>query len=454
MRAAVRNRPTTSVVAVGGSRRFLARLGLITLGAAAWRIWFVLGPVMSRIPKLGLNDEFFYSAQARLVADGKGFLNPFGYFAPVGTPAHRIFPTAIHPPLYTPQEQRIFTALLGVGTVVLIGLLGRKLAGERAGLIAALLAAVYPALWVNDAMLGLETLYGFLVILSLLAFYRLWQSPTWGNAALFALWLSLATLARSEGAILFVLFALPTLLLVPRLATRERLKLFGVVVAVALLIVGPWAIRNLTTFEQPTLLGTGFGGVLAYGSCDAAFYGPRLGYWDDSCSLKNYPADTEESVVDQMARTKALDYLGDHKGRLPVVVAARIGRIWDVYRPFQNVHLNDTNERRGLAASWAVLIGYWLIMPFAIFGLVVLRRRRIPIFPYLAIAASVTITVAISFGITRYRAPVDTVLPVLAAVALDAIWRHFRPSAAGGADVDTDADDVAVEHAPVEIAAP
>ena len=40
--------------------------------------------------------------------------------------------------LSTPQEQRIFTALLGTGTVLLIGLLARKLAGDRAGLIAAL----------------------------------------------------------------------------------------------------------------------------------------------------------------------------------------------------------------------------------------------------------------------------------------------------------------------------
>jgi 4-amino-4-deoxy-L-arabinose transferase-like glycosyltransferase len=424
---------------VGGSRRFWTRLGLITLGAGIWRVWFVLVPVMSRIPKLGLDDEFFYSAQARLVADGKGFLNPFGYFAPVGSPAHRVFPTAVHPPLYTvflaipaklgfstPQEQRIFTALLGTGTVLLIGLLGRRLAGDRAGLVAALVAAVYPALWVNDAMLGLETLYGFLVILALLAFYRLWRAPTVANAALFAACLSLATLARSEGAMLFVLFALPTLLLLPRLATRERLKLFGVVVGVALVIVGPWAVRNLTTFEKPTLLGNGFGWVLLYGSCDAAFSGTHLGYWDDSCSLKDYPPATEESVLDQMARTKALDYLGDHKGRVPVVVAARVGRIWDVFRPFQNVEFNATSERRGHDASWAVLIGYWLIMPFAILGLVVLRRRRIPIFPYLAIALSVTITVALSFGITRYRAPVDTVLPVLAGVAIDAIWRRYR----------------------------
>ena len=84
----------------------------------------------------------------------------------------------------------------------------------------------------------------------------------------------------------------------------------------------------------------------------------------------------------------------------------------------------------GTSASWAVLIGYYLLMPFAIVGLVVMRRRRIPIFPYIAIAVSVTITVAMSFGITRYRAPVDTVIPVLAAIALDAIWRRARRSPA------------------------
>jgi 4-amino-4-deoxy-L-arabinose transferase-like glycosyltransferase len=438
---------------VASSRRFFTRLGLITLGAGVWRVWYVVGPIMSRIPRLGLDDQFFYSAQARLVADGKGFLNPFGYFAPVGTPAHRVFETAAHPPLYTiylaipaklglstPQEQRIFTALLGTATVLLIGILGRKLAGDRAGLIAAIVAAAYPALWVNDAMLGLETLYGFLVILSLLAFYRLWKDPTLGNVALFSLCLALATLTRSEGAMLFVLFALPTLLLVPRATWRRRFEMLGVLVLVSLVVVGPWAVRNLVTFEKPTLLGTGFGWVLAYGSCDAAFYGPKLGYWDDQCSPKNYPPDTEESVLDQMARTQAIDYLRDHKSRIPVVVAARIGRIWDVYRPVQNVEFNDTVENRGHVASWATLISYWLLMPFAIFGLVVMRRRRIPIFPYIAIALSVTISVALAYGITRYRAPVDTVLPLLAAIGLDAIWRHFRRPAT------VDAHEAPAEH--------
>jgi hypothetical protein len=69
------------------------------------------------------------------------------------------------------------------------------------------------------------------------------------------------------------------------------------------------------------------------------------------------------------------------------------------------------------------------MLPLSIGGLVVLRKRRVPIFPFIAIAVSVTVTVALSFGITRYRAPFDVVMPVLAAVAIDAFvrWRRHTP---------------------------
>ena len=427
---------------MGGSRRFLARLGLITLGAAAWRIWYIVAVANPRTGALRLSDEAFYHQQARLVADGRGFLNPFGYYAPSGTPAHRIFQTAVHPPAYTVflavparlgidsvLSQRIMTALLGTATVFLVGLLGRKIAGDRVGLLAAVLAAISPALWVNDAVLGLETLYCFCLVVALLCLYRFWSAPSLWPAVGMAAALAVGSLTRSEGTLLFVFLALPTVLLVPAITRVQRVKFLGVTALVAVLVMGPWVVRNLTTFDEPTVLGTGFGWVLAYGNCDATYSGPLLGYWSDDCALKDYPPHLEESRIDLRARRKATSYIEDHLSRTPVVVLARIGRVWDLFRPTQNVHLNAFYERRGDAASWAVLIGYYLMMPFAIGGLVVMRRRRVPIFPMLAIALSVTVTVALSFGITRYRAPVDVVLPVLAAVAIDALWRRSRPPA-------------------------
>jgi hypothetical protein len=54
-------------------------------------------------------------------------------------------------------------------------------------------------------------------------------------------------------------------------------------------------------------------------------------------------------------------------------------------------------------------------------GLVVLWRRRITLIPLVSQVAVVTVTAAATFGVTRYRVPVDVVMVVAASVALGAI---------------------------------
>ncbi len=440
---------------VSDRRRFLVRLTVITVIAAVGRVVYSVAVADPRVKGVKLSDQVFYHLQARAVADGWGFVNPFAFYAT--GPAHRVIDTALHPPLYTTflaiparfgidsmLSQRVMTSLLGAATVFLVGLLGRALGGNRLGLIAAALTAVAPALWVNDSVLGLETLYCFLVVAALLALYSFWDRPRLTAAIALAAALGLASLTRSEGPILFVLLALPTVLLKRGLSWRDRGKYLGVMAVVGALLVGPWVVRNMTTFEKPTYLGTGFGLVLAYGNCDRTYSGEFLGYWSDQCGYNDYAPRTEESVVDLRARKQGTDYIRDHLGRLPVVVAARVGRVWSVFRPTQNVDFDAFYERRGTAESWAVLVAYYAMLVLSIAGLVVLRRRRIPIFPYIAIALSVTITVALSFGITRYRAPVDIVMPLLSAVAIDAFlrWRANAPADDDGSPrVDESAPD-------------
>jgi 4-amino-4-deoxy-L-arabinose transferase-like glycosyltransferase len=414
------------------SRRFFARLALIGVGAAAWRIWYILGPVTDRITRL-TGDEFFYNWQARYFVEGRWFTNPFLLHN-----QHVSAPTALHPPLYTiflaipsalgfdtPTQSRIATALLGTVTVVLIGVLARRIAGDRVGLIAALLAAAYPPLWSNDSVIGLETLYCFLVVLALIAVYRFWRSPSLWGAVGIAVPLALASLSRSEGIILFVLMGVPTALLVRSWDWGKRFKAIGVMALVGVLIIGPWVVRNLTTFEERTVLGTGFGLVLAYGNCDATYSGRMLGYWENQC-LREYTPGVEESVFDKEALDQGSSYIKAHADRLPVVLLARLGRIWEVFRPVQNVELNEFFEQRGHTAAWATLIGYYLMLPFAIGGLVVLRRRRIPIYPFIVIVVAISLTVMLGFPVTRYRAAFDAVTPVLVAVAIDALWRWWR----------------------------
>jgi asparagine N-glycosylation enzyme membrane subunit Stt3 len=54
---------------------------------------------------------------------------------------------------------------IGTCTIVVIGLVANRLAGPRAGLLAAGIAAVYPNLWMNDGLVMSEAPGGLLVAL-------------------------------------------------------------------------------------------------------------------------------------------------------------------------------------------------------------------------------------------------------------------------------------------------
>jgi hypothetical protein len=96
--------------------------------------------------------------------------------------------------------------------------------------------------------------------------------------------------------------------------------------------------------------------------------------------------------------------------------------MWGVFRPFQTAEL----DARGLNANRAGLIASYVLIPLAIGGLVVLRRRKQPLLPMLTLAALVTITAVIFYGALRFRVPADVAIVACAAVALDAAWSRLR----------------------------
>jgi hypothetical protein len=63
---------------------------------------------------------------------------------------------------------------------------------------------------------------------------------------------------------------------------------------------------------------------------------------------------------------------------------------------------------------------YWALLPLAVAGAVITRRRGTPIYPLLVFPAAAVLSVLLTIGAVRYRAPAEIVLVILAAVALDA----------------------------------
>lgn len=403
-------------------RRWLLAVLAICVVALGLRVGYVLG--WKQVDEIG-GDAYYYHRSAQLLADGEGFVHP--YFFDQGVRA----PGADHPPGYTvvlavPSllgfdtilSHQLTTCLIGTGAVALLAVAGRRMAGPRAGLVAAGVGAVYPNLWLNDAALMSESLALALGIVAIIAAYRAWERATWQRFALVGGAIGLAALARAETLLLVVLLAAPLAAWAPGLAgVRQRTGRLVVAGLAAGVTIAPWVVPNLVRFEHPATLSTQLGVTLEAANCDATYYGQHLGSWSVGCASDH--GTTDRSVVDRRTREAAFDYMAEHGGRLPVVLAARLGRVAGLYAPRQQLDFDVVSEARPREAAGVGLGAYYLLAPAAVAGAVVLRRRGVPSFPATSAVVNVAVTAVLFYGSTRFRAPAEPAIVLLAAVAID-----------------------------------
>jgi 4-amino-4-deoxy-L-arabinose transferase-like glycosyltransferase len=370
-----------------------------------------------------VGDQLFYNAAAnRLLEDG--FVEPFN---PTPPPIKGTGPAADHPPLTitvlgpvstltddSPVAHRLTMAVLGTAVVVLLGLLGRELAGDRAGI-----GALYPNLWVNDGLVMSETLAALTVSLSLLLAYRLVRAPSAKLAVLVGLAVGLGTLARAELALLVPFLAVPAALTARSVALGQRVRLAVITVVVAGVLVGPWVVANVVRFEEPTFLSTNDGIALLGSNCDAVFSDEGTGLTSFECLEPPPPGD--QSVQSAEYRDAAFEYMGDNLTRVPLVMLARAGRTWSLWRPLDMITYNEGEGRERWVTTLGLIVWYPLLLA-AIAGAVVLwHERRGMLWPLLVPAVIVTLASAATYGQTRFRVPAEPSVVVLAAIAIAAL---------------------------------
>jgi hypothetical protein len=192
-------------------------------------------------------------------------------------------------------------------------------------------------------------------------------------------------------------------------------------------VLAPWSIRNALTFDAPVLISANADGLWAGANCAPTYYGPIVGSWDFPCYGRRPAGD--ESEQSREYRRRGVAYMRAHLGRVPVVLLARAGRVWDVYRPDQNRVFAASEGRPARSERLGVWL-YWLLVPAAAVGAWRLRGRGRVLAILLAPAAMVTLTALLSYGATRFRFAAEPSIVVLAAVAADALLhrRWARPA--------------------------
>ncbi len=367
-------------------------------------------------------DSFYYHNGANLLAKGKGFLQPYDYYQRGWT-----VQAAEHPPLYivilgaeswlglsSYTDHQVLSCFIGAITIFLVGYTAKELFGKGAGIFAAVIVASYPYFWFNDGGVLSEGTAQTTTALTVLLAYRFWQRRTLGSAAWLGVAIALATLSRAEAILLPVLLMVPMVLWMKGTAWKRRIALILASGLTSVVVLSPWVGYNLSRFAKPVTVSSGFDVTLLSANCPTTYYGPFRAYWAAICVIYKPRVYRDLSLQATIYRKDALDFIKAHKRELPLLVVEREGRTWGFYRPLQNVQLDSTIETKPLNWGRFGLGMLYVLEAFSIFGAFVMRRRKIPVTPLVALIVNVIISTAITFGQSRYRASAEIALVLMA----------------------------------------
>jgi 4-amino-4-deoxy-L-arabinose transferase-like glycosyltransferase len=378
------------------------------------------------------SDAQTYRSLGQSLADGKGYIRPH-----LHQNTGIALPSAEFPPLFplllagfdlvgasTVSAQRLFITVLSLATVVLIGLLSRRVAGPTVGVMAAAFAAIYPMIWMSDAALMSESLYLFLVVAALLLLYRIIDEPgrmsTW---AFFGGVGGLAALTRSQGIWLPLFLGVPAALFVGAGSWKRRVLHLVAVIGVSAAVIAPWTIRNADRFNTFVPLSTNFGLGLLGANCPASYYGVRTGSWVESCAgTGRTDGRLDQATLSVHDEHAALSYVGDHLGRLPTVVAARVLRLGALYHTGDEIAY-EAHEGRVRWVLWLGTAMFWVLGLLAARGMWVSRRRH-PIWPLTTSIGFVVFQAAVLFGNQRLRIDAEPAIIILAGIAIEEFLRN------------------------------
>lgn len=422
-----------------GVRRAL--LAVVGLGAVLRVLW-----ALRAQEPVELRDPVLYLVLSENVAAGEGF--SYGPGPDQGT-------TAYYPPGYPLALGAVmwlvrllpgqvaafdvaiwFNVALSVATIGLVFVLGRRLGGERVGLTAAAVWALWPNLIFHSAIVLTETLFLFLLVALLVVLLgdpAAARAP--GRARLVAVGVlfGLALVVRPVSAVMA-----PALLVLwwgnGARAALWRLALVG---AVTVAVLVPWSVRSTLAMDEPVALSLNFGDNLCLGHNPSANggFGDLAPHCFTAEGLRRPDSETrrQSENVD-----RAVTYIREHPGetlrRTPAKLRITMQNDHDGLIAAEDFGAAPFLSSGARSALKRVANGFYLVVAgAAVAGAVLLVRRPDParrgLFLVVAGLAQLVSPLA-TFGDPRFKMPIYPTLAVCTAVAVAALWSRWSPTGA------------------------
>ncbi|HTX64101.1 MAG TPA: glycosyltransferase family 39 protein, partial [Acidimicrobiales bacterium] len=413
--------------------RFSTRAAVLGVLALALRL--VLGRFEPLPPTRYLRgplvaDETWYVRVAHNLLEGRGFV-----FEGVQTALHGpltvlllVPATALQPFGYT--AQRATMSVLGALAVVVIAYVGRELGGDRLGLVAGVVAALYPGLWVNDLVATSETPAIALLSVVLYLSLRCRRGLTWRRVVALGVTLGLLALDRGELAFLGAALCVPGVVVGSRGERRRGLvagRSAAVIVVLALALIAPWAAYNQSRFHRTVLISDDLGQTLVGANCPQSYYGPLTGYDGNTCFFSVLAAEeraqphANEAAQNAWFQHEAITYALHHASRWPEVAVLREAWLWSLWRPGWTVVMSAAYIGRPAWMSWLQIASFWVLAPVAFAGALLARRRRVRVGELVTMVVFTALLGLLVVGHLRYRIAAEVAIVTLSAIALDSL---------------------------------
>ncbi len=316
----------------------------------------------------------------------------------------------------------VVQAVLGAANCVLIYWLGLALLGRRVGVLAGVGAALYGAFIYFGARVETVTLVIFLNLVFALVLVRAtkkWKSAWW---VVVGVLLGLSALARAT-----ILVLLPVLIVWIVVACRSQahrrwICLAGLLVG-TLCTVGPVVAWNL--YLAGKFIGIAYSGGINFYIGNNANYEEvlaiRPGYaWDRLVSepIRAGEAATAVESSGYFLR-KGLRFILTQPLAYALLVGKKTLIFFNAHEISRNEHIGFIQSHLGLF-RWP-LVGYGVVCPLALVGLILGLKRRERIGVLYLMCAFYVVTVAVLFFVAaRYRLPIVPYFLILASGAI--IW--------------------------------
>lgn len=321
---------------------------------------------------------------------------------------------------------RGFQVLVGVIIVGLVGLLASMLWGRRVGLIALGLAAVYIPLVLVSSVVISEPLYTALMLGAICAVLRWRRRGGLPMLALAGLLAGLTALTRENGVI--VLAGVAALAVTGRDSRGglHRLRAPLLVLAVGVLTIAPWTIRNAVVMGGFLPISDESGATLV-GTYNPLSQANRVepGSWTGRVSrLPLYREDFLEApahsqiTLGSIMEHDAITYAVDHPAYIGTVFWNNTLRLLELHGTARiRWGAGTIGLPPGAAVDGAVM--FYCVALLALAGVVVPATRRAPWALWIIPVLQFLTTVLVNAETPRFRTPLDPFVLLLAALSLD-----------------------------------